>query len=202
MRPIRMYNNVSADGYFADENGKLDWFVQDPELQKAAVSGVPQNDAVMLGRKTYEMFASFWPKVAAEAASGKSEAKGPHGGEASPEIVAMARFLNEAKKFVFSKTLREPTWKNTRVFHELNPTTVESLKREPGKGIILFGSGSIVSQLTQLGLIDIYDFVVNPVFLGAGKQIFTEASARSKLRLVESKSYATGMVTVRYTREV
>ena len=199
MRRIRMYNNVSADGYFADENGKLDWFVQDPELQKAAVSGAPQNDAVMLGRKTYEMFASFWPKVAAEGESGK--AKGPHGGEASAEILAMARFLNEAKKIVFSKTLREPTWRNTRVFHELNPATVESLKREPGKGIILFGSGSIVSQLTQLGLIDIYDFVVNPVFIGAGKHIFAEVKARSKLHLVESKSYPTGTVTVRYTRE-
>jgi len=160
---------------------------------------VPQNDAVMLGRKTYEMFAAFWPRIVADA---EGKAKGSHGGDASAEILALARFLNEAKKIVFSKTLREPTWKNTRVFHELNPATIEALKREPGKDIILFGSGTIVSQLTQLGLIDVYDFVVNPVFLGAGRSLFDAASARSRLRLVEPpKSYPTGTVTLRYTRE-
>jgi dihydrofolate reductase len=198
MRRIRMYNNVSADGYFADEHGKLDWFVQDPELNKEAVSGSSQNDAVMLGRKTYEMFASFWPKVAAEAEGGK--AKGPHGGGPSAEIVAMAKFLDDAKKIVFSKSLRDPTWRNTRVFHELNPATVEALKREPGKNIIVFGSGSIVSQLTRLGLIDVYDFVVNPVLIGNGHHLFEDVAVKSKLRLVESKAYPTGTVVVRYER--
>ncbi len=113
----------------------------------------------------------------------------------------MARFLDEAKKIVFSKTLREPTWRHTRVFHELNPSTVESLKREPGKDIIMFGSGTIVSQLTQLGLIDNYDFVVNPLLLGAGRKLLDAVAARSRLRLVDSKGYPTGTVILRYARE-
>src|SRR5262249_62084211 len=100
----------------------------------------------------------------------------------------------------FARPRREPTWKNPRVFHELNPSTIESLKREPGKDIIMFGSGSIVSQLTPLGLIDVYDFVVNLVLLGVGRQMFADASARSRLRLVESKAYPTGTLIVRYAR--
>src|SRR4030095_7389971 len=168
MRQIMMFNRVSADGYFAAPDGNLNWVVPDDELDKAGADASPHADTVLFGRRTYEMFASFWPHVLEDS----STAPDPHhAGRRSPAMIAMAKMLNEAKKVVFSKTLKEATWNNTRVVREFDPKVIEALKKEPGKGIIIFGSGSIVSQLTEHGLIDEYQFIVNPVFLGKGKSL-------------------------------
>src|SRR6185503_5371413 len=100
MRKIVMFNRVSADGYFADANGGLGWVVPDPELDRAAGEGMPNTDTILFGRRTYEMFESFWPKVAADPAS----ATDPHSGVApSPGLLAMARFIDAAAKVVFSR---------------------------------------------------------------------------------------------------
>jgi hypothetical protein len=83
----------------------------------------------------------------------------------------MAVMLSEATKLVFSRTLKELTWKNSYLLDEFDPREVEAMKRQPGKDMLVFGSGSIVSQLTRHGLIDEYQFVVNPVLLGSGRSL-------------------------------
>jgi len=110
----------------------------------------------------------------------------------------MATMINQATKVVFSRTMKDVTWKNTRVVPELNAGEVEAIKRAPGKDIMIFGSGSIVSKLTELGLIDEYQFIASPVFLGIGRPLISGVKKRVRLDLVESKAYKSGNVKLRY----
>jgi dihydrofolate reductase len=103
-------------------------------------------------------------------------------------------------KWVFSRSLKDVTWRNSRVLHELDPREIGTMKSQPGKGMIVFGSGSIVSQLTQHGLIDEYQVVVCPIFLRSGRPLLTGVSKNSKLELVEAKPYRSGDVMLRYAR--
>jgi len=195
MRKIVAFNHVSADGYFATADGKMDWVIQDEEIGKRAAEGMSETGTVLFGRRTYEQFASFWPHALDES----STAPDPHApGHRSRELKAMAVWLNEATKLVFSKSLKEATWKNTRLLRELDPRKIEALKRQPGGDIIMFGSGSIASQLTQHGLIDEYQFVVSPLLLGGGRSLLSGVSARQKLELLEAKPFRAGNVMLRY----
>lgn len=113
-------------------------------------------------------------------------------------MIAVA--LNEMTKLVFSRTLREVTWENSRLLHELAPRDIEAMKRGPGQDMIIFGGGTIVSQLTQHGLIDEYQFVICPIFLGNGRSLLTGVSKRVKLDLLEARAYPSGDVMFRYAR--
>ena len=197
MRRIVMFNRVSADGYFAALDGNLDWVVPEEQLDKAGADSLSDSDTILLGRRTYEMFESFWPHALDDA----STAADPHNaGRRSPEIRAMAVWINNATKLVVSKTRKEVTWKNSRLLRELDPREIDAIKREPGKTIMIFGSGSIVSQLTQHDLIDEYHFIVGPMLLGSGHSLVTGVSKRSKLNLLEAKQYPSGNVALRYAR--
>ena len=192
-----MFNNVSADGYFAAEDGGLSWVVNDPEIEKAGARATSGYDTVLFGRRTYEMFASFWPTALDDSPTSPN----PHLPRArSPEMRAMAVLLNEATKLVFSRTLKELTWKPSRVLPTLDPREIEAMKRAPGTDLIVFGSGEIVSQLTAHGLIDEYQFVVSPVLLGSGKPLLRGVPAGTKLDLHEARAYPSGNVLLRYTR--
>jgi dihydrofolate reductase len=196
MGRIVMFNHVTVDGYFAAPDGNLDWVVRDDEVDKAAMEGGPQADTLLLGRKTYEMFAAFWPKAVAS-----REAQGPHGGgELSDEQREMGNWLNEARKIVFSRTLKDATWKNTHIVREIDPREIEAMKKKASKDMLVLGSGSIVAELTKHGLIDEYIFGVSPVFLGAGKQLLGGLSKRVNLGLESAKGFPSGTVLLRYAR--
>jgi dihydrofolate reductase len=192
-----MFNRVSSDGRFAAQDGSLDWVVPEPEIDRLGVAGMQSTDTVLFGRRTYEMFASFWPSVYANPDS----ARNPHGpGGASPELRAMATWLNDTKKLVFSRTLREASWHNTEILGEFSASAIETLEQRPGEGIIIFGSGSIVSLLSEHGLIDEYRLIVTPVVLGDGTPWLRGVSKRIRLALLEAKAYPSGNVMLRYAR--
>ena len=197
MRRIVMFNRVSADGYFAGPDGNLDWVVPDDELDKGAADNLSDVGTMIFGRRTYEMFEGFWPRAIDDSPT----APDPHApGRRSPEVRAMAVWINEATKLVFSKTRKDVTWRNSRLFHELDPREIEALKSGPGGDIMLFGSGSIVSQLTEHRLIDEYQFVVCPILLGSGRSLLRDVSAQLRLDLLETKKYPSGNVMLRYAR--
>ena len=158
---------------------------------------MPTIDTILLGRRTYELFEAYWP----HALNDSQTAADPHdSSRRSPTLRDMAVWINEANKLVFSRTLKKVGWKNTRILPGIDPGAIEAMKREPGKDMIVFGSGSVVSELTRHGLIDEYQFVVNPVLLGQGKPLMEGMSNGAKLKLRESRQYPSGNVVLRYER--
>jgi dihydrofolate reductase len=112
----------------------------------------------------------------------------------------MAVWINDAVKLVFSKTLKNVTWKNSRLIPAFDPGEIDALKTQPGKNMIVFGSGSLVSQLTKHDLIDEYRFVVSPTLLGGGRTLLNDVEKISKLELIDCKAYPTGNVILTYGR--
>ncbi len=197
MRRIVTFNWLSADGYFAGPVGDLDWVVPDQEQAQMAARDVSSMDTILFGRRTYEIFAAFWGRIAVDEAGTVPD---PHNcGRRSPEHGAIAIAFNKMTKLVFSRTLDRVDWRNSRVLRELDPREIKRLKEQPGKDIIVFG-GSVVAQLTQHGLIDEYQFAVCPVLLGSGRPLIAGVSQRSRLELLEAKTLKSGDVMLRYAR--
>jgi dihydrofolate reductase len=199
MRRIVAFNNISADGYFAAMDGNLNWVVPDPHMDRFAAEAIGRGgtDTILFGRKTYQMFASFWPHVLDDSGT----APDPHTpGRKSPELRAMAEMLNETPKIVFSKSLKEGTWANSRIVRDLDPDVIAEMKKERGKDMMIFGSGSIASKLTAHGLIDEYLFAVSPILLGGGRTLLNGVAANLKLELREEKRFPSGKVMLSYAR--
>jgi len=196
-RRIVIFEWMTADGFFAGADGSLDWVVPDDAQARAAAKEIGRFDTALFGRRTYEQFSAFWPRALEEADS--TTASDPHRpGRRTPENRAIASALNDMTKLVFSRTLRDASWSNTRIVPEFQPRAITAMKQQSGKDIIVFGSGSIVRQLTEHGLIDEYLFGVCPVFLGTGKPLLGEVSKSVRLDLVDSKKLESGDLMNRY----
>lgn len=192
MRKIVMLNRISIDGFFAGPNGEIDWFIHDPEVDQAvheipgAGEAAPENQPGMLlaGRITYQMFESYWPQVARD----------PNAPEGARK---MADELNQMTKVVFSKTLPEVTWENSKLVRGNVAEEARRLKQGQGSDILIFGSGTIVQQLVDEGLIDDYLIIVTPVVMGAGQPLFKDAQ-KLNLELVEARGFKSGNVLLHY----
>jgi dihydrofolate reductase len=192
MRRIVMFNWVSIDGYFAGPNGEIDWIFRDPEVDQALRESGTDNtgsesigsDTMLLGNATYTMFENSWPNIA----------KDPNAPE---EMHKMAAEVEHMTKVVFSQSRKDVTWENSRLFRGNLIEEVEKLKREEGSPILIFGSGTIVQQLTDSGSIDEYFIAVTPVVLGNGKPLFGDVQKRN-LRLLEARQFKSGNVLLRY----
>lgn len=195
MRRIVVFDNVTADGYFADSKGSLDWVIPSDEVFRTAAESNQDIDTMLFGRRTYEMFEQFWP----HALDDPETAPDPHtAGRRSAVNREMAVWINETNKIVFSRTRKDVTWKHSQLIPELEPKQVEAMKAGPGKDMIVFGSGSLVAQLTEHGLIDEYMLVLNPILLGGGRSLLTGLSTRLPLDLRQATDYKSGHVLVRY----
>ena len=195
MRRLIMFNHVTPEGFFCTPSGSLDWAVQDDELNRTNAAGLSGPGAMLFGRRTYQMFESFWPHVLDDAETAPDP---HHAGRRSPELRAMAVWINEAEKIVFSRTLKSVAWTNSRLVPELDPAAVAAIKDEPGSDIMIFGSGSVVTQLTPHGLIDEYQFIIDPLLLGAGRPLFGSLPGSVRLDLLEAKPFPSGNVRLRY----
>src|SRR5215208_7502343 len=110
MRRIIVYDNVTADGYFAAPDGSLNWVAPDEEMARGNAEHMAETDAMIFGRRTYQMFEQFWPR----ALDDSKTAPDPHApGQRSEALRAMATWINDAEKIVFSKTLKDVTWKHS-----------------------------------------------------------------------------------------
>ena len=181
MRNIIASNYVTIDGFFAGPNGELDWFVWDDQMGQYAKDLLGSVDTILFGRVTYELMSGYWPTAAAP--------------EEDPIITDA---MNDLPKIVFSRTLAKADWKNTRLIKEINKDQILKMKQQPGKDIVIFGSGSIVSTFTRWGLIDDYRFLVNPVILGGGKPLFKGITDRINLKLLENRRFDSGAALLRY----
>jgi len=183
MRKVYMFNRTSVDGFFTGPGGNIDWFIHDPQVDQA-LHKMMNLDTVLFGRLTYQMFESYWPGVARD----------PHAPEGER---AMGNELNQMTKLVFSTTLDNVTWENSKLFKHNVVDEVRQLKHSQGADIVIFGSGSIVQQLACEDLIDEYLILVTPVVLGAGKSLFSGVD-KSNFKLLEARSFQSGNVLLHY----
>jgi len=182
MRRLTVFNHLSLDGYFTDARGDMGWAHRDDAEWRAFAEGNASGGSELLfGRITYEMMAGWWPS--------------PMAATAMPVV---AERMNGLPKVVFSRTLAAAAWRNTRLLKGDLATEVRRLKSEPGPGMVILGSGSIVAQLTQERLIDEYQVVVAPVVLGAGRTLFDGLTERLALKRTSERSFANGNVFICY----
>ena len=181
MRKIIVSNYVSLDGFIAGPEGEIDWFVWDEEMAKYSRDLLYSIDTLLFGRVTYELMAGYWPT-------------------ASPpsEDQAIIDAMNSLPKIVFSRTLARADWTNTTLVKEINKEEILKMKQQPGMDMVIFGSGSIVSTFAQLGLIDEYRIIVNPVVLGRGKPLFKDIRDRINLRLLKTKTFSSNGNVILY----
>jgi dihydrofolate reductase len=181
MRKIIVREMITVDGFFAGLNGEIDWHHVDAEFNEHSVEFLNTIDTLMFGRITYDLMASYWPT--------------PEGLKDDPTI---ADKMNSLSKIVFSKTVDKATWNNSKMFSEINVEEIKNMKEATGKDIAIFGSGTIVTALTELGLIDEYRFIVNPVILGKGKTLFANLEKKSGLKLLKIHEFKSGNISLSY----
>jgi dihydrofolate reductase len=178
MRPLRYSINVTLDGC-CDHRV----MIADEEVHRHAVTNLERADALLFGRVTYEMMEAAWRRPART--------------EAWPDwMVPFARTIDGAKKYVVSGTLDRVDWNAELVRGDLGKA-VQQLKRETGKGLLV-GGVKLPLALADLGLIDEYEFVVQPILAGHGPTLFAGLSERLELRLVGRQEFRSGAVALRY----
>ena len=187
MRKIITTTWVTLDGFIAGPNNEMGFVgaVYDEAMGKYEYDLVSAADTLILGRVTYESFASSWPYV-------------PDRPGADPGEVAYANLLNAMRKIVFSKTLPSVEWHNSTLHREIVPAEIEQLKQEPGRDIVIYGSASVIQELTNHGLIDEYQVLVHPFILGDGKPLFKNIKAKVNLKLVDAQARPSGVVLLTY----
>jgi dihydrofolate reductase len=178
MRKIVSGLFISLDGVIEDPNEWTGpWF--NAELGQAVGSMIAAQDAMLLGRVTYDAFAAHWPHQTGE----------------------MADTMNGTAKYVVSGTLKSADWQNTTLIpRDRAAEQIAELKRQPGKNIGMTGSATLVSWLLREGLLDELHLLVFPVVLGSGKRLFAEADEKLPLKLLDSATFETGVVELTYVR--
>jgi len=181
MKKIIAFEWLSVDGFIGGPNGETDWFVWDQEIEKFAKEYQTTIDTMLFGRTTYEVMAAYWPTEVSVS-----------------EDKMITDFMNHTNKIVFSKTLEKVEWKNSTLHKEITPEEINKLKHEAGKDIIIYGSGSIVSQLMKFGLLDEFQIMINPVVLGKGKPLFQNIEEKSSLKLLNTRAFTGGSVLLNF----
>ncbi|MBX3018148.1 MAG: dihydrofolate reductase family protein [Bdellovibrionaceae bacterium] len=174
--------NVSWGGHCGHEAG-----IHDADMHAVMMESVRNAGSILLGRKTFELFEAFWPKAA----------RNP---KATPDLRAMGQALSLASKVVISSTRQRSEWSHT-TFVDGQPdfaTAIQKLKADTPKMLLLFGSVALHEKLSELNLVDEYEFVLQPMAIPGGPKLFENLRERRDLALVSMKSLASGVVILRY----
>ena len=179
MRKVTAGLFMSLDGVVeSPENWQLPYF--NDEMGEAVGAAMAEADAMLLGRVTYQEFASYWPGV-------------------SSENQPFAGYMNNTPKFVVSTTLEEPLeWNNSSLIKENVAEEITRLKQQSGKNIGITGSATLVQALLQDDLLDELALMVHPVVVGIGKRLFKVGEDPKELKLVDSKTFSTGVISLTY----
>jgi dihydrofolate reductase len=185
MRKIIYAMSVSLDGFIEAANGDLSWSYPDEELHKHFNEQEAMIGVHLYGRGLYENMAAYWPTADQNPSAPATE-------------IEYARFWKSMKKIVFSKTLKKVEWNSQLVSGDI-AEVVKKLKEQPGKDMSVGGAG-LAATFMQLGLIDEYRLYLHPVSLGSGKPMFGQLDEKISLKLVETHTFSSGVVLLRYQR--
>lgn len=179
MRRTIVSNLVSLDGFFEGPNNELDWHVIDAEFFDYAKDMLRNAGTLVFGAATYEMMAAYWPTAAPD---------------------EIAEKMNGLPKIVFSQKLQEADWSNTTLIRNNAGEEISRLKQQPGKDIVILGSAKLASSLLQLGMIDEYRVILNPVLIGQGKPLFPSVTGRIRMKLISTRTFESGVVVLSYQK--
>lgn len=179
MRKIIISELVSLDNFFEDKNKELGWHTLNEEFFEYSRELLNSVDTILFGRITYQMMAAYWSNAVNEDA-------------------VITHKMNHLEKIVFTKTLKNLAWNNSEIAKGNLKEEVLKLKKRDGKDITILGSGSIVSELSILGLIDEYRLAINPLILGTGTPLFKGIHEKMNLKLLRVKTLNTGVVLLYY----
>jgi dihydrofolate reductase len=179
---LTSFISLSLDGCYADANSDMNWaHSQDPEQAEFTASNAKGGGALVFGRITYEMMASFWPT--------------PQAAQMMPEVAAQ---MNTLPKIVFSRTIKSAGWQNSRVVSADLVGELSRLKAGKGPDMTILGSGSIVAQVATAGLLDELQIMLVPIALGAGKHLFDGVPRSLAWRRDNSRQFSNGNVFISY----
>ena len=185
MRKVILFMHTSLDGFVAGPNREMDWITFDEELQNYSKAVHSTVDTVLYGSVTFQRMESVWSNL-------------PESLKQSSFHVEHAKWLENATKIVFSKSLERVNWENSEIAKGNVFEEITALKQQPGKDMIIVGSARFAHSLTKLGLIDEYRINVNPVVLGEGIPLFKDIPGRIHLKLEESKRFNSGVLGLVY----
>ena len=182
MRKLIAAMNMTLDG-FCDHTT----MIADEEIHQHYSELVNKSGTLLYGRITYQLMESYWPSLV----------KNPTGNKSTDDFAVA---IDNAQKIVFSRTLKGVVWKNTELKKEVIGEEILALKhgRDGGSKAILVGSPGLIATLTQLGLIDEYQLSVQPTIAGSGLTLFKNISDRVDLKLLKTKTFGCGAVTLYY----
>jgi dihydrofolate reductase len=182
MRKLFSFNLVSLDGLFeGPQQDDIGWQNVDDEFNEFAAEQLETVGVILFGRVTYQGMASFWPT--------------PFAIENDPVI---ADQMNRFPKIVVSRTLDKADWNNTRLIKDNVAEEITRLKQQPGNDLAIFGSANLTASLMQLGLVDEFRIMVNPIILGSGTPLFNSVHLPLKLQLLKTRTFRSGNVLLYY----
>ena len=186
MRKLKLQMQISVDGYVAGPNGELDWmtWTLDEKLLNYINALTDSSDTILMGRKMTEGFVNYWENIV-------------NNHPDSPEFTFAHKMVN-MPKIVFSKTVKSIAGKNIVVENGDLATAVKKLKDQSGKDILVYGGADLVSSLVKEGLIDEFNFFINPVMINKGLRIFDKLGERQKLTSLGSTPYDCGVIVNKY----
>jgi dihydrofolate reductase len=187
MRSLVYFMHASLDGFVAGTKGELNWVTVDDEIFDFVSTLTDQADTALYGRVTYQMMEAYWPTAADQ----------PH---ASKHDKEHSIWYKKVSKVVLSKTLTETGLTNTIVISDNLMENINKLKKQSGKNILIFGSPGASHSLLKIGLVDEYWIFVNPILLGQGIPLFKNVTDMIKLKLLESKTFNSGVVALHYRK--
>ncbi len=177
MRKIVAWLYMSLDGVVESPETWAFSYIND-EIAQASRSGMAAADTLLLGRRTYQEFAAYWPNQSSE--------------------VEFADYLNNIPKLVASTTLKSVEWRNSTLIMGDLAEELRRLKQKPGKNIGITGSATLVWSLLRDGLLDELQILVFPIVVGAGRHLFEDGRDQVVLKLLDTKTFSTGVVLLTY----
>jgi dihydrofolate reductase len=183
MRKLTVFNFITLNGYFeGPQKGDTSWHTHGKEESDYALNMLKLNNTLLFGRVTYEHMKSYWPTHMA-----------------MEQIPEMAKGMNQAEKIVFSNTLKTADWNNTRIIKGNIFEEIIHLKKTGSKDLTVLGSGTIVTQFAEQGLVDKYQVMIDPVAISGGTPVFNKIGKKLALDLKEVKTFKTGVVLLTYS---
>jgi dihydrofolate reductase len=187
MRKLVSFMHVSLDGFVAGPNGEMDWIKVDEEIFDYAGHRTSVADTALYGRATHEIMEAYWPTAADKPGASKHD-------------IEHSTWYKKVEKIVLSRSMKSKKLPGTKIISENISKEINKLKQTPGTEIIMFGSPSATNFLIQEGLVDEFWIFVNPILLGQGIPFFNNLKQRTKLKLVKSRAFSSGVVCLHYEK--